>query len=307
MGPPDDGTRSFLAAAETILKSSNHPLTPKQIIDIALEGKMIRTAGLTPWQTMKSKLSTDIRLRGEASRFMRAGPGLFGLRAWKSRMTEYHAKRFKAALLDEDVLVLRRSALPGYAPSPGVHQNNVDVRALLAECFPMRRRRAEEDFDVVQLVSVFVLHYGDRLLTYKRSRRLPEARLHHTYSIAFGGHLNPDDSLPLLDLSVPDQALMLIIRELSEEIKLPKDQAPQIVYRGLIYDDSREVSRQHLGIVYDVNLASEQFEIGERGFLIDAHFETVDEIAGRIGEFENWSEMLLDSQVGAASRTGRRR
>jgi predicted NUDIX family phosphoesterase len=298
--------RSFLAAAEIVLKALDRPLTPKEIIDAAKERRLIRTAGLTPSQTMKSKLSTDIRLKGESSRFMRAGPGLFGLRGWKSRMPEYHAKRFKAALLDEDVLVLRRSALAHYVPGRGVHHNNVDVRALLAECIPMRRRLAEEDFSVVQLVSVFVLHYRDRVLTYKRSRRLPEARLHHTYSIAFGGHLNPDDSLPLLDLSAPDQALMLIIRELSEEIKLPKAQPPQIIYRGLIYDDSREVSRQHLGIVYDVYLKSEQFEIGERGFLMDARFETAEEIRERIDEFENWSEMLLRSRVHRIPEDGRR-
>jgi len=94
---------------------------------------------------------------------------------------------------------------------------------------------------------------------------------------------------------------MLIIRELGEEIKLPKEPPPQIVYRGLIYDDAREVSRQHLGVVYDVHLASEAFEIGERGFLIDARFETVDEIAARLDAFENWSELLLQAQIAPRS------
>jgi len=67
-------------------------------------------------------------------------------------------------------------------------------------------------------------------------------------------------------------------------------------YRGLLYDDSRPVSRQHLGITYDVFLRSEKFEIGERGFLMDAKFETLDEIISRREEFENWSWILIQEE-----------
>jgi predicted NUDIX family phosphoesterase len=66
----------------------------------------------------------------------------------------------------------------------------------------------------------------------------------------------------------------------------------EISYRGLLYDDSRDVSRQHLGLVYDVRLASALYTIGERGFLMDSKFETVDEICARIDDFENWSALL---------------
>jgi predicted NUDIX family phosphoesterase len=245
---------------------------------------------------MKSKLSTDIRKRGPNSIFMRTGAAHFGLREWKGRETEYRAPRFAPALLDEDILVLPRSALKKYVSGSGLHFQEIASQALLAECSPMQRRKAELDPDVIQLVSVFVLRYGQRVLTYKRSQRLPEARLHGTYSVAFGGHLNPDDAPPLLNIMVPELGLSFVLRELSEEVRFPEDAPrPEIEYRGLLYDEGRDVSKQHLGLVYDVQMASEKYEIGERGFLIDPRFETVDQIRERIDQFENWSVILINS------------
>ena len=157
----------------------------------------------------------------------------------------------------------------------------------------MCRRNAEEDASVIQLVSVFVVRHNNRYLTYKRTRRLPEARLHGCYSISFGGHLNPTDICPLLNISDPTLGGALLIRELGEELRLRTGEIAEMSYRGLLYDDSRPVSRQHLGIVYNVTLRTGEFEIGERGFLMDPKFETLEQISDRIGEFENWSQIIF--------------
>ncbi len=248
---------------------------------------------MTPSQTMKSKLSTDIRVKRDDSRFMRTAAGLFGLRLWKNARGEYIAKRFAASLMDEDVLVFPRGSLRRYGLSPGLHPGPVAARELLGECIPMKRRVAEDETSFIQLVSVFVLRYGQLYLTYKRSRRLPETRLHGTHSIALGGHLNPDDAPPLLNIFDPEFGQALLVRELSEEVRL--SYVPELVYRGLLYDDARPVSRQHLGLVYDVILQSPDYAIGERGFLIDPRFETADEIHQHIEDFENWSVLLLQA------------
>ena len=160
----------------------------------------------------------------------------------------------------------------------------------------MQRREAEENFEVVQLVSVFIVRHGDRYLTYKRTKRLPESRLHGYYSLAFGGHLNPDDLLPLLNIFDPSVGNPLLERELHEELRLPEHASANIKYRGLLYDDSRQVSSQHLGLAYTVFVSTEQFEIGERGFLMDPKYETLDEIERRLSAFENWSVMLFDDE-----------
>jgi predicted NUDIX family phosphoesterase len=157
----------------------------------------------------------------------------------------------------------------------------------------MRRRDAEDDPGVIQLVSVFVLRYEGKFLTYKGTKRLPESRLHGYYSLAFGGHLNPDDIPPLMDMFSPEQSFPWLERELREEVRLDPAVISRINYRGLLYDDSRPVSKQHLGIVYEITTNSSKFEIGERGFLIDAKYESVDSIRARLDEFENWSLLLL--------------
>jgi predicted NUDIX family phosphoesterase len=214
----------FTRAAFEVLKREMRPLTAREITDIATREGRLRSSGKTPWQTMKSKLSTDTLSRGSDSLFMRVEEGRFSLREWKGLYPEDVAQRFQKALFDRE--------------------------ALLRECRPMRRREAEEDRAVTQLVSVFVVRFQDKYLTYKRTKRLPESRLHGYYSLAFGGHLNPDDLRPLLNIFDPDLAAPLLLRELGEELRLDPQATPILEYRGLLYDDSRDVSKQHLGITY---------------------------------------------------------
>jgi len=283
----------FIKAAFEVLKREMHPLTAREITDIAMREGRLRSSGKTPWQTMKSKLSTEILSHGAESPFMRAEEGKFSLREWKGRYPEHIAPRFQKALFDEDIVVFPSASLRRYVPHVGLCTNEFDRDALLRECRPMRRREAEEDTTVIQLVSVFVVQFQNRFLTYKRTKRLPESRLHGYYSLAFGGHLNPDDLRPLLNIFDPDLAAPLLLRELGEELRLDPRAAPSMEYRGLLYDDSRDVSKQHLGITYDVFLDSSQFEIGERGFLMDAKFETLQQVVSRQEEFENWSWILI--------------
>lgn len=286
----------FLAAAYKVLKSAQSPMTARELTAAAMTRKLLVSEGQTPWQTMKSKLSTDILRHKARSRFMRTGKGRFGLREW-SNLEEHIADRFQRALFDEDIIVIPASSLKSYVPVPGLHTGAVDSSRFRSKCYPMRRRLAEEDLSVIQLVSAFILRWQDKYLTYKRAKRLPEARLHGFYSINFGGHLNPDDLPDLFDIFDPKQGLAFLTRELSEEVILPSRGGVSMRYRGLLYDDSRPVSRQHLAIVYDVDLRTPQYKIGERGFLIDAKFETLEQMLARLKDFENWSEILIRAEA----------
>ncbi len=286
----------FLDVAYTVLTEAKKPLTPEEITNRGLKSGWLVTTGKTPIESMRARLSTDILEKKEKSLFIRTSSGTFGLRSWESRM-EYVAPRFKKALLEEDIVVFPASSLLKYVRGRGLHTTPIkNRRSLIAELTPMRREVAEKDFNIIQLVSAFIIKFGDKYLTYKRTRRLPESRLHGFYSIPFGGHLNPDDILPLFDIFDPQVANVVLTRELREEVILPKNQMPAIVYRGLLYDDSREVSKQHLGVVYDVYFNSPEFSIGERGFLMDPKFETLYEIESRISDFENWSRLIVESE-----------
>ena len=173
----------FTKAAYEVLKREMRPLTAREITEIAAREGRLRSSGKTPWQTMKSKLSTDILSHGPGSLFMRVEEGRFSLREWKGLYPEHIAQRFQKALFDEDIVVFPSASLKKYVPIVGLYGGALECDALLRECRPMRRREAEENTSVIQLVSNFIVHFKDKYLTYKRTRLLPENRLHGYYSL----------------------------------------------------------------------------------------------------------------------------
>jgi len=285
----------FLNVAYKVLNHTKQPLNAKEIVEIAKEKNWLLTKGKTPDQSMKARLSTDILNKKENSLFMRIEKGKFCLRSWQE--DEYIADRFKKSLLDEDVMVFSSDLLKNFISDVGLNKCPIiNGQELANNCKPMLRNKAEQDFTVIQLISVFIVKYKSMYLTYKRTKRLPEGRLHGFYSIMFGGHLNPDDMAPLFDI-FNSQNYAFLERELREEVIL-KDNLKEIQFKGLLYDDSVEISKQHLGIVYDVVLKSPKYKIGERGFLMDSKFETLEKIGSRIHEFENWSVMIYNHEKG---------
>lgn len=285
---------TFLDIAELILEEAGKPLSAREIVATAISRGLLITEGKTPWQTMKSKLSMEVLKNGDQSKFIRAFQGLFTLRKYGT--DEFVATRFVKNKLDEDIAVIWASDLGELIPAPGYFQCGVDRGKLGKLVFSMGRREAEENFDVIQLVSVFVVHHSGSILTHMRSARLPEQRLHGEYSAMLGGHVSVEDFSQLtLDLFAEDSLsdCSYILRELSEELVL--NTVPVVTPRGYIYDVSREVSRQHLGMVYLVDLEDFSYEIGERGFLMNSKFETQQEIRMHFDQFENWSCVLLDN------------
>lgn len=295
----DDSPRrrsaSFLDAAEEVLRWHGAPLDPAAIVEKAVDLGILRSYGATPSQTMKAKLSTDVLNKKAASRFKRTGKNVFGLRAWTA-FPEVIADRFQKALLDEDIVVFERALLRQYFPTDGITRLDPALgQDLIVNTFPMQRAEAEESLDVVQLVSQFLVMYQGRIAAHKRTRRLPEARLHGAHSILFGGHLNPDDIAPLFSPFDPVNGPQYITRELSEEVRIG-DADPSLELVGAIYDPRRDVSKQHLGVLYVVRVPDHAtIEIGERGFLQRLSFETIEQLGERIDDFENWSELVYRS------------
>lgn len=281
---------SFLDAAYEVLTVSGRSMTPTELVGVALRLGLLRTVGVTPEQTMKSKLSTEIRKKGDSSAFVRTGPNLFGLRCWG--LPEFIAPRFEKGLMREDIVVFDRDILRDFFPSDGITRiAPEDGEMLSSQLFTMNRQEAEETFDVVQLVSQFLVMHSGKIATYKRSRRLPEERLHGQRSLLFGGHLNWDD-LSFVSPFDPENGHFFIRRELAEEVII-KNGSPSLRLIGGIYDPRSAVSEQHVGVLYEVRLpVGATMEIGERGFLMDLSLQSVEEIQGAIDAYENWSELV---------------
>src|SRR5260221_14509162 len=73
---------SVLDAVEAMLEQAGEPLRVEELTRRILDAALWRTSGKTPHASIGAELAVDIKRRGPASRFQRAGRGLIALRAW---------------------------------------------------------------------------------------------------------------------------------------------------------------------------------------------------------------------------------
>ncbi len=70
---------NFKAAAREVLCEVGRPLHYTDITEIALESGYLMSAGATPQNTMRARLSVDVRDNPE-SFFIQTAPGVYGLK-----------------------------------------------------------------------------------------------------------------------------------------------------------------------------------------------------------------------------------
>ena len=69
----------FKAAAREVLREVGHPLHYGDITEMALESGYLQSAGRTPQNTMRARLSVDVR-DNPATPFVQTAPGVYWLR-----------------------------------------------------------------------------------------------------------------------------------------------------------------------------------------------------------------------------------
>ena len=72
---------SFKAAARLVLEEVGHPLHYTDITELALEAGYLKSRGRTPSDTMRARLSVDVRDNPD-SPFSQTAPGVYGLKEW---------------------------------------------------------------------------------------------------------------------------------------------------------------------------------------------------------------------------------
>ncbi|HZY56744.1 MAG TPA: winged helix-turn-helix domain-containing protein [Rubrobacteraceae bacterium] len=73
------GALDFKAAARLVLEEVGHPLHYTDITELALESGYLTSRGRTPHNTMRARLSVDVRDNPE-SLFVQTAPGVYGLK-----------------------------------------------------------------------------------------------------------------------------------------------------------------------------------------------------------------------------------
>lgn len=125
----------------------------------------------------------------------------------------------------------------------------------------MPRSEAEMDTSHKQVIPYVIITSEGRYLTYERSGG-KEGRLDKKFSIGVGGHVNPED-----DQSNKLRVLFFAaLRELDEELcilekgcRFPASSAfyDKLRIKGILYDESDEVGRVHVGVVLHADVSPE--------------------------------------------------
>ncbi len=151
------------------------------------------------------------------------------------------------------------------------------------------RPAAEHDPSFKQLIPYVLLAHGGRVLHYVRGKKGGEARLAAKGSIGIGGHVNRTDH----PTGPPDADAFArgVRRELREEIVFTGSPEPRAA--ALLNDDSTEVGRVHLGVVYVLELTDPAVTAGESEITQLEWCEPA-ELHARRDAMESWSQICVD-------------
>ena len=280
---------SHLDAAEVALKSRDRPLSAKELVSVIQADALTELGGATPWKTVNARISTDILEYREASRFKRTFHGRFALRHWQCE-PEFEVPRRSLAPLEETIKAVPASAFSSFDLEVG-KLTQLSIRSLVEVAVDVLRSDAETSQELVQLIPTFVVDDGASVLSYKRTKRLPEARLHDARCLNFGGHMQSED-LPSLFWNDDDVFGQFVARELYEELSFSEPPI-EIVYCGLLYLTGNEFERQHAGLVHIVRVKKDS-EVAslEPGLHTDLRFVPKEQLSKFSATTDSWSACL---------------
>ena len=151
-----------------------------------------------------------------------------------------------------------------------------------------RRGDMEEDPTFKQLISYCLLeNEKGEILVYERLSGGGEERLHGQSSIGVGGHMNDVVGAD----SINEVLRVNAQRELEEEVGLASEDSQNMEYIGFINDDTNEVGKVHMGVVFKITVHTSDVEAKETDTLRIKWVEK-----GSIesyDDFETWSALIL--------------
>jgi predicted NUDIX family phosphoesterase len=335
-GPDDhvEGEQTYLRVAEIVLADALQPLKAREIVDRGIERGLFGDHGpnRTPEKSMQARLSTDILTKAAFSKFTRTARGRFTLRSrldgtrGDTAPPEYVAERRVLRTPKEEVLCASEAAFRDVLTFQGI---DTDVAPILQRVLDEKsityvsRSEAEVRNDAKQFITYVFVQCDQRVLFFRRSYLSRAAEfLRGSKCIGFGGHVSAADADIL---SLDDRGLEACARrELTEELhfptvapddsrsRAPLDTAalPRIPNRetirlfrnvplerlGILNDDSSEVGRRHVAIVYRAWLQDwpliQRLQKGDSSIKglgwIDLSKDKVD-----VSDFEYWSQLCL--------------
>jgi len=195
--------------------------------------------------------------------------------------------------MSEDVLVVNNSYLSPYLNNSGssfIADSNEHIFDLILEKHIfMSRDLAEYDFEHKQVIPYLIIRKGDNFLLLQRTSKQTEKRLHNKFSLGIGGHINPDSSEHGNNLIIGG-----LYKELHEEVFIKSPAT--LTFIGTINDESNSVSKVHLGLLYELDVLSDTYEVLEKDKM-SAQWENRKNLIHYYDRLETWSQIVYDNYI----------
>lgn len=146
------------------------------------------------------------------------------------------------------------------------------------------RSLMENDPEFLQIIPYMIYKFQDKLFLMQRSAKASETRLQSKFSLGIGGHIRKED------LSDNSSILQWGQREFLEEINFAGSFKSQFL--GLLYDDTTEVGKVHLGAIFLLEGDSELISVKTE--LQSGELTSFDEIRSLQSSLESWSQICFD-------------
>ncbi len=119
-------------------------------------------------------------------------------------------------------------------------------------------------------------NYEGKVLVLKRTQNQGEKRLHNKISIGIGGHINKGDKMD---------------REINEELWITNSY--KYVYKGIINDNTEDVSKVHLGVLFVGFIDSAKIKEEDN---FESTWMKKEEIVNlKDVNFEGWTEIAINN------------
>lgn len=190
--------------------------------------------------------------------------------------------------MSEQILVAPRNKLFNNNSIPyGYGTEDLDglIKRIYTSCYFIERTKAENDPSLKQIIPYLVVTYNDKVFLLQRYKTQTESRLHHKYSIAVGGHINPTEGKVIE--GIIEKGLE---RELHEELLVQCPYSHHLT--GYLNDDTNPVGSVHFGLVYKIEVEDQAaVKVAEKE-LMTGRFVRTQEIEQYYKLMETWSQIL---------------
>ncbi|NLT50787.1 MAG: hypothetical protein GXX85_07735 [Ignavibacteria bacterium] len=120
----------------------------------------------------------------------------------------------------------------------------------------VRRKDAEEDIGLVQIIVCAILTYKNKIAIVTKNE-IGNRRLHNKKMIWAGGHLQFNDADEYPELTILKSMKNCLKRELQEEFEMDYDTDITSNWKGIVYDNTHPKSLLHLGVVFQIDIKDE--------------------------------------------------